>query len=448
VRGIRIRIAGNAALRGAIDLPADRMVAHRALLFGALADGDSTITDPLSGPELDATKQALRSMGVSIESTAVSTRIAGVGTGGLQMPAGAIDCVGSRTTFSLMSGVLAGQRFGTRLLLSKGGDLRPIDHMVGALRARGAHVAASGSSTQPLRAPLSFAPLLPGEELRGIECQLPEPDLDAKSAILVSGLFAAGSTAVSEPLLSPDHTERMLSALGVPMRRLGSMAGFDPAQWNRRIAPFDGLALPGDTTVAAFISAAASAIDGSRVALRNVGWNPTRTGFFDAMRLLGARLLAVAKGDGAGHEPVAEVQTRTTTIRAGAMGGEVVSRCCDSLPALFLLAARCPRGLEILDAESYAAADDPLWAELSALIAAFGAECVALPAGLSVAHAARLRGAHVDARNDPRLAWTAVLFGLASQGETLVENADCLAEDASDALACMQRLGAVIEVAS
>jgi 3-phosphoshikimate 1-carboxyvinyltransferase len=442
---LSLRIIGGAPLSGTAEMPADRRVAQRALLLCALSEGECSIAARIRGPDLLAMARALRAMGIAVEVEAELTRIRGRGLCGLGMPPGALDCGHSRDTLALLAGLLSGQRFGTRLLFAGPGH-GPLDHVLGALRARGAHVAASGTADQALRPPLSFAPLLPGEALRGIECELPQPDPYAKTAILVSGLFAAGATAIAEPLLSADHTERMLSAFGVPVRRLGSMVGFDPQAWNRSLPAVDRLEVPGDTSAAAWICAAASVLPGSRVALRNIGWNPTRTGCFDAMRLLGGNLLVVAKGDRAGHEPIAEIQVRSAALRGGAMGGEIAFRCGDSLPALCVFGACAVRGVEILDGEGFAPQHDPIWGKLAALARAFGAPASVREGGLSIGRAFALRGTVVEGHRDPRLTWPAVLFGLASQGETVVHEADDWIDDCRETLDALSQLGAKIEV--
>lgn len=441
-----IAIEGGRALRGACSLPPDREVGHRALVLGALADGESQLAARIAGGQLMATVEALRKLGADIEVGAEVTRIAGRGLDGLHLPDGAIDCARSYPTLALLTGVLAGQRFGTRLLFDRDSSPGRLEHLIGALRARGAHVAATGTAGDALRPPVAVAPLLPDEPLRGLQCELPEPDPHAKSALLLSGLFAAGPTAVSEPLLSADHTERMLAALQVPVRRLGSMAGFDPAQWDRRLPAFGRWALPGDATVAAYLAAAAASIPESRVALHGAGFNPTRTGFFDALRLLGGRLLVIAKGDCAGHEPIAELQIQHHAARGGVMGGEVALRCGDALPALLLIGARSARGVQLLEGEGFAGPGDPIWENLAELARAFGAACTADGATLAIQASPQLRGAAVDAREDHRLALTAVIFGLAAEGETRVANATCLSDHFPGLPALLRGLGARVEV--
>jgi 3-phosphoshikimate 1-carboxyvinyltransferase len=438
-----IRIAGGRPLRGAVELPPDADVTRCALLLGALADGECTIANPIEDREAADAAHALRTLGIDVELGEEGVTIHGSGLGGLRMPSGAVSCGRSYATFALLCGVLAGQRFGARLWLEPTAELGRLEHLIGSLRARGAHIAGTGGEGEPLRPPVAIAPLLPDEPLHAIECSLPEPDPHAKGALLLSGLFSDAPTAVSEPLLSADHVERMLSALGVPLRRLGSLAGFDPSQWDGRLRPFRAWSLPSSTTLAAFVAAAASSIEGSHVALHGVGFNPTRTGCFDALRLLGGRIRVVAKGDRAGHEPIAELQIQSTRTRGGTMGGEIPLRCGDGLPALCLLGARSERGLVLADAEAFAPEEAALWPALAALLRAFGAECEVIGAGLRIHPATRLHGARVDAGEDRRLALTAVIWGLAAEGETLVDNARCIVEGEPGLLPALGRLGAI-----
>ena len=179
-------------------------------------------------------------------------------------------------------------------------------------------------------------------------------------------------------------------------------------------------------TLAAFVAAAASLIPGSHIALLDVAANPTRSGFVDALRLLGGRLRVIAKGDRAGREPVAELQVQSARARGGAMGGEIALRCGEGLAALAPLGAGSTRGLQLYDGDAFAPSDDPLWGELAALLGAFGVTATAAGAGLSVDAAPRLHAARIDARGDHRLAFTAVVCGLCADGETQVENASCL----------------------
>jgi 3-phosphoshikimate 1-carboxyvinyltransferase len=437
----RISIRGAAPLRGAVALGPDPEIAQCVLVLAALCEGVTEIEAALLGEGPLGLLDALRALGVAATRDDAGVRIEGVGLHGLRMAPAALDCRSSATALALLSGALCARPFGTRLTLAPSPAHRSLEHVVGALRARGAQIA---ESQHP--AGVAIAPLLPDEGLLPIECTLPEPDPNAKAALLLSALFADAPTSVAEPLLSPDHIERLLMALDVPLRRLGSMSGLDPEQWSRRLPALGRVALPCDPDLAGFVAVAASVIPGSRVALRDVAVNPTRSGMLDALRLLGARILVVAKGDRAGREPVAEVQAQAARARGGAMGGEIALRCGAGLPALCLLGACSARGLSLADGEPFAPPGDEIWERLAALARAFGAESQPEPAGLTVAPVARLRGARIDAREDHRLARTAVVFGLAAEGETLVENASCLSSADPGFLPALRALGARIEV--
>ncbi len=250
---------------------------------------------------------------------------------------------------------------------------------------------------------------------------------------------------MSEPLLSADHSERMLAACGVPLRRLGPMAGFDPQQWDGQLRLPQPFSLPGSTSVAALLALAAAVLEGSRVMLPDVGVNPSRTGCFDALRLLGGRCAWTAKGDRAGHEPVAELRAHASPLRGGAMAGELLLRCGDEAPALCLLGARSARGLQLDPTGCPALAEPSLLRALASLVRAFGAGCALEDGVLHVSPAPRLLPARVDAREDRRLAACAVLFGLAAPGETVVDHAACIDDDYPGLLDLLQRLGAGIE---
>jgi 3-phosphoshikimate 1-carboxyvinyltransferase len=432
-----IVIEGGAALRGAIALPPDLPIARVAFLLAALAEGESRLAGVFASAELQALIAALRDMGVAIDVSAQEARVTGVGLRGLSLPPGAIACR-SLDALALFAGALSGQAFGTRLTLAPHVTPRSLGHLVGALQARGVPLRATGQDALP---PLAFAPRLPDEALRAIECTLPEPDPRAKAAVLLSGLSAGGPTAVAEPLLSADHVERMLSARGVALSRAASMSAFAPVT---ALLPFAGGELPGCSVLASLIACAAATIAGSRVALRDAGTNPTRTGAIDALRLFGARMLIAGKGERAGHEPIAELQVQHGALRGGALSSEIALHAGDALPLLCLSGARSARGVQLLEAETYAPAGARAWEQLAALVRAFGAGARIEGAGIVVDPAPRLHGARVDAHQDDRLALCAVLFGLAADGETRVDQAEPMLDNYPALVPLLREIGARI----
>lgn len=430
-----IVIEGGAALRGAISLPPDLPIARVAFLLAALAEGETQLAGSCGSSELQALIAALRGLGVAIEVSEDGARITGVGLRGWSLPAGAIECR-SLDALALVAGALCGQAFGTRVTLAPGVQPRSLAHLVGALQARGVPVRATGENAFP---PLAFAPRMPDEPLRAIECALPEPDPRAKSAVLLSGLSADGPTAVAEPLLSADHVERMLSACGVPLKRAASMTALAKVQ---ALQTLPAGPLPGCTLLASLIACAVAVLPGSRVALRDVATNPTRTGALDALRLFGARMLLASKAERVGHEPIAELQIRQGALRGGVLSSELALHAGDAFPLIALLGARSSRGARLLDADAYAPVGSTAWEQLAALLRAFGVRAQVEGAGLAVMPAPELRGAHLAAPQDDRLALCAVLFGLAADGETRVDHCETLLGNYPALVPMLRELGA------
>ncbi|MEZ4253536.1 MAG: 3-phosphoshikimate 1-carboxyvinyltransferase [Polyangiales bacterium] len=285
----RLVVRKSGPLRGRVQVPGDKSIGHRAILFGSLARGRCHVRGLSHGEDNLSTVACMRAMGVKIELEGDRAVIDGVGLRGLSMPSGVLDCGNSGTTMRLLAGLLAAQRFGTRMVGDASLTRRPMGRVVDPLRARGAHIGGSDKDGRPAPTlekcypPLSVAPLVEGESLLGIEYDMPVASAQVKSCLLLSGLYASGPTVLREPVLSRDHTERMLLSLGVPLRTMGSMVYLDPEG-------LDGVAGsrwdPSEevlSTSRALRSpiAAALLVEGSEVEVEGVGVNPTRTGLLD-----------------------------------------------------------------------------------------------------------------------------------------------------------------------
>ncbi|MBZ0118452.1 MAG: 3-phosphoshikimate 1-carboxyvinyltransferase, partial [Sandaracinaceae bacterium] len=303
----RFRVRRSGPLRGAIRVPGDKSVGHRTLFFGALAEGRSHVSGLSGGLDNLSTAQILRDMGVAIRIEDDRAEIDGVGLDGLRIPKSDLDCGNSGTTMRLMAGLLVAQRFGTRLIGDESLTRRPMRRVVEPLRARGGHIAGrSGKKPGEVYPPLAVAPLVEGEALSALDYASPIASAQVKSALLLSGLYASGPTSVAEPVVSRDHTERMMVALGVPLLTTGSHVVLDPRSWERKWSGFEW-EVPGDLSSAAFVIAAALLVPGSEVRIERVGINPTRTGILDALRAMRADVTVVPKGDVAGAEPIGDV---------------------------------------------------------------------------------------------------------------------------------------------
>ena len=442
---MRYRIRRSGPLKGRVRVPGDKSIGHRSLIFGALARGTSRVSGLSGGLDNLATANAFRAMGVKIELDETRATIEGVGLRGLKMPEAVIDCGNSGTTMRLLSGLLVAQRFGSRLVGDESLSRRPMNRIIEPLRARGGLIAgSSGEKSETLYPPISIAPLLEGEELAGIEYDMPVASAQVKSAMLLSGLYAAGPTALKEPVLSRDHTERMMLSLGVPLETVGSMVVLDPSrEWAEGWDGFDW-EVPGDPSSAAFPLIAAAMIPGSEVEVEGVGVNPTRTGLFDALRMMGARPQIVPVGHGAGDEPIATVHAGTGHVAGTLIAGELLVRMIDEVPVLCALATVASGKTEIRDAAELRVKESDRIAVMSEVLTAFGAPHEELPDGLIIEGGAPLRGATVHAHHDHRIAMSAALMGMIAEGETVIEDVECVSTSFPGFVSLFRELGADI----
>jgi 3-phosphoshikimate 1-carboxyvinyltransferase len=433
-----------APLVGSVPVPPDRSIGHRAIVLASLCVGVSDLRGLSAGEDTVATVNAMRALGAKLEGGAAGElRITGTGLMGLRPSLEPIDCGRSPTTLGLLAGVLAGQDFASTLGGSASLAETPMLGVVGPLRARGAQVEGAPHPTREgeLVAPLVIGPLPEGKELLGLEVASVSSSALVKGAVLLSGLYAHGTTWFREPALSRDHTERMLHALGVPLRTVGTMIELEPAGWDGKLPAFD-MTVPGDVSSAAFLLVAAQLHAGSRVTVRGVGVNPTRTGLFEIARHMGAGLEIVPQGEHGG-EPVAEVTAWPGALRGRNVAGEVVARATSELALACALGARAAGTTTIRDTS-----DTPSLAAMLGVLRAFGVTCDALPDGLVVeGREAPLEPARIDSRGDHRIAMTAAVLALAGRGPSTIVDCDCIATSFPRFVGTLRALGARIDVA-
>jgi len=319
------------SLRGDIAVPGDKSISHRALLIGAIADGESRFTGFGASADTLSNAAAMRSLGVQVAFEDDVVRVGGVGLHGLREPADPLDCGNAGTLMRLLPGILVGQDGRFELVGDESLSRRPLDRIAGPLGLMGARVATTDG----------HAPLVVegGAPLRAMSYELPMASAQVKSCVLLAGLYAEGGrTSVVEPHPSRDHTERMLEAAGVRVRR---KAG-EPAVW-----PVEGLkplslAIPGDFSSAAPFIVAATLLAGSTIRVHGVGLNPTRTGLLDVLERMGARVAHFNRRV-EGGEPVADLEVAHADLVATEIGPDEVPRLVDELP-LFALVAGMARG--------------------------------------------------------------------------------------------------------
>ncbi|WP_437672707.1 3-phosphoshikimate 1-carboxyvinyltransferase [Sorangium sp. So ce131] len=436
-------------LIGSVPVPADKSIAHRALLLAALATGQSRVKGGALGDELRATVGALRALGVRVEEPSPGELVVeGAGLDGLRAPAGPIDCGASAATMRLLAGVLVAQRFAARLVGDASLSRRPMERVARPLRLRGGRIEGrlDPRTIGEITAPLDVGPLPAPHVLSSIEHELPAAWDEVKSALLLSGLYADGPTFVREPIVSRDHTERMLAALGAPVDTVGAMVCLDGARFSGALPAFDA-DVPGDLSAAAFLVAAAQIVPGSRVTARRVGLNPTRAGLLEVLRDMGGGVSVEVQGDSLG-EPIGDLHAASAGLRGGRAGGELAARAQGELPILLGLGARARGVTEVSDAEEPRGQEIDRIAAMAAALGAFGVRCEERPDGLLVEGRPDrpLDAADVDSRGDPQVAMTAAVLGLAASGPTRVRDAGCIAASFPLFVGTLRALGARIDV--
>jgi len=463
-------------LVGSVPVPSDKSIAHRAILLGALCNGKSRIRGSALGEDNRSTLAALGAMGVSFTeevdgsaaggtsrtpndgSAAGGTSrtpndllVSGVGLFGLRAPTHDLDCGNSGTTMRLLCGVLAPQPFASTLVGDASLTKRPMMRIVSPLRARGARIkgAAHPTKESEITAPLGIEGLPEGTYLEPIAYDSPVASAQVKSALLLSGLYAHGTTTLREPTLSRDHTERMLLALGVPLRTVGTMVELDPAGWNAMMPPFD-ITLPGDISAAAFLLAAALVVPGSRVSIRAVGTNRTRTGILDVLRDMGAPLAIEPLGDEAG-EPLSNLhinsEERPSLVASRIVAAELVPRAIDEIPVICAIAARARGTTTVRDAGELRVKESDRIEATASLLRAFGVTCETLPDGMQIeGREGPLTPVTTDSLGDHRIAMTAAILALVASGPSRIRNADCIATSFPRFVGTMRALGVRIDV--
>lgn len=439
------------SLRGTLRVPSDKSISHRALIFAALANGVSRLTRFSYGEDNVNTLRALRGMGVQIEDDAKGTVVVhGVGLDGLR-EAGEIECGNSGTTMRLFCGLLGAQPFRSRLVGDASLTTRPMLRVAGPLRSRGARIEGRPhpSRAGDITAPLEIGPLTPGVRLSAIDYQMPISSAQVKSALLLSGLYAEGPTVVREPLRSRDHTERMLTALGVPLQIDGTTVRLEPPSDRRALTSFE-VTLPGDLSAAAFPLVAAAIVPNSDVTVEGVGLNPTRTGICDVLEQFSATLQTRPEPSPLG-EPTGSLRLiSNAALQATVVDGEVAVRAIDEIPIACALAARARGQTEFRGVGELRVKESDRIATMATVLRAFGVTCSETAEGLIIEGRPEgaLSAARVASRGDHRIAMTAAVLGLVADGPTEIEDADCIATSFPGFKEMLQGLGASLELGS
>jgi len=406
-------------LSGGVELPGDKSISHRYAMLSAIAEGASELRNFAAARDCHSTLGCLRSLGADVKVNGSTIQITGRGLHGLKSSWRTLDAENSGTTIRLLSGILSGQSFTTKITGDASLRKRPMKRVITPLREMGAKIYGRDDNFPPLE--------IQGGKLRAIHYQMPMASAQVKSAVLLAGLYADGETSVAEPAATRDHTELALQTFGVPVGKQGHAISLRGASNGHAptLHPVS-LDIPGDLSSAVFFIAAASLLPESNLYIGNVGLNPTRSAILDFFQQMGAAITVAHLQSNTG-ELVGDLSVKGATLKGGVIAGDVVPLLIDELPMLAALGPFTEQGIEIRDASELRVKESDRIAALAENLKRMGAKVEERPDGLRVegCSAGPVRGADIDPRGDHRIAMAFAVAGLAAKGETRILDPGC-----------------------
>lgn len=407
-------------LRGEVTIPGDKSISHRAIMFGSLANGLTEVTNFLEGADCLSTISCFQKMGLQIERTNSTVLVHGKGLHGLSAPSDILDVGNSGTTTRLISGILAGQQFTSHLNGDASIRKRPMKRIITPLRSMHADITSDlGNDCAPLT--------IHGRTLTGTHYSSPVASAQVKSCVLLAGLYADSVTSVTEPVISRNHTELMLSAFGATIH--GST---DPAtnSYTADILPDPILTgqkieVPGDISSAAYFIAAGLIVSDSEIFIRNVGVNPTRDGILTVALAMGGDITRLNERI-VGGEPVCDLLVRSSSLHGTTVGGSIIPALIDEIPAIAVLAAFAEGTTVIQDAAELKVKESDRIATVTTNLRAMGCDVTPTGDGMIIRGGRPLHGAAIDSYLDHRIAMSFAVAALAAEGETTIKDGECV----------------------
>ena len=421
-------------LNGSCCVPGDKSISHRAALIGSMAEGKTVIHNFSKGDDCRRTLQWLKALGVEIQQENAKLCIQGRGLNGFCEPDNLLDAGNSGTTLRLLLGLLTGQDFFSVITGDPSLCRRPMGRVIEPLVKMGAEIRARCDNTLPpicIRGTNSLHPL---------EYTLPIPSAQVKSAILLAGMNAKGQTTVVQQLPSRDHTERMLQYFGAPLTIKDNVICLQ----GKRPIKGQEIRIPGDISSAAFIMVAAVLVPGSQVLIKDVGINPTRTGIIDVLRMMGAEIEVLDQRSWNG-EPVADLMIRSGQLKGTEIKNPLLPRVLDEIPVLAVAAAAAEGETVISDAAELRVKETDRLKAIASELRKMKIEIKEKHDGLII-RGGQLRAARVKSWGDHRMAMALAVAGLIADGETVIEDADCIDISFPDFPDVMKALGAGIRL--
>lgn len=397
-----MKITGKNKLVGSINIPGDKSISHRAIMFGSIAEGETNIKNILLSEDTLNTIECFREMGVEIEVDRMENKVRIVGKGmyGLKQPNKPLYCGNSGTTMRLLAGLLAGQGFPTTLTGDNSLEGRPMDRIIIPLSKMGANIEGQENNYPPLN-------IYPSSDLHGIDYELPIASAQVKSAILFASLYSKGKTKIIEKKTTRDHTERM-------------MEYFEENQFRGR-----EVYIPSDISSAAFFIVAATVIEGSSIVMKDVGINPTRTGVIDVLKDMGGNI-EIRNIRTKNNEPIADIYVSYAPLRGIVLDESIIGRLIDEIPIIAVAAAFANGTTIIRNAEELKYKETDRIKAITDELRKMNADIIDLPDGLIINGKQKLNPAIINSHDDHRIAMALSIAALNIDGESKVENSECV----------------------
>ncbi|MDR4500417.1 MAG: 3-phosphoshikimate 1-carboxyvinyltransferase [Nitrospirales bacterium] len=408
-------IPASKPLRGTVYVAGDKSITHRALILGALAEGETKVSGYCRGEDCLNTLGVVRALGISVQEVDdENLRILGKGLRGLTEPTDVLDCGNSGTGLRLLAGVLAGQDFFSVLTGDASLRNRPMGRVANPLRLMGASITGRKAGEC---APLAIT----GQRLKGCAYTSPVASAQVKSSVLLAGLLAEGITSVTEPMLSRDHTERMFRYLGLGIEVRDCTVSITGQQ------TFQGkpLFVPGDMSAAAFFLVAGSIVPGSELCLPGIGMNPARTGILEVLKNMGADIQIQDPREISG-EPVADLVVKSAKLKGVSIGPDLVPKTIDEFPILCVAAAVAEGETSIAGAQELRVKETDRIRAMTVELSKLGVFVEERPDGLCIKGTNILSGAQCQSYGDHRVAMSLAIAGLLAESPIVIDETDCI----------------------
>ena len=421
---IVIRPARNVS--GSLRLPGDKSISHRYAMLAGIAEGKTRLENYSTGADCASTLACLKNLGVDWTRNENTVVLGGRGAK-LHAPAAPLNCGNSGSTMRMLSGILAGQDFSSKLIGDESLSRRPMARIIAPLEAMGARISSAGGSRPPLQ--------ITGGRLQAIDYDMPVASAQVKSALLFAGLFADGETRVAEPLPTRDHGELALRAFGATVKRQGREARIEGGQ---KLHAVDAQ-IPGDLSSASFFMCAAALFPGSHLVINDLLMNPTRTRLVDLLTSMGADIFVSQLEERQG-EFRGTLQIRGRSLSGAVVSGADTAALIDEIPVLAAIGPHTSSGIEIRDAKELRVKESDRIAGLATNLGAMGAEVEERADGLRIAGGQKLRGGEVESFGDHRIAMAFAVAALRAEGETQIRQADAAVISYPEFFAVLEKL--------